>query len=389
MIRTIKVQLCPNNKQRTKFFQNAGVARFAYNWALSYQKLNYDSGGKFLSDCELRRIFTELKRDPKYAWLCNYSNNIAKQAIKDACIAYKNFFSGRSNFPKFKSKKKSKPSFYIDNVNIKFTGTHVKLEKISDSRKSNRQVLNWIRLAEHDRVPVDSHYSNPRITFDGLNWWISVGIEYQDSSTTPVNDGIGIDIGVKDLAICSDGNTYKNINKSKKVRKLVKKKRRLQRRVSKKFLKNKRGERYCKTSNITKSQEQLLRVSRKLTNIRHNYMHQVTTEIVNREPKFIVLEDLNVSGMMKNRHLAKAIQEQSFYEFYRQIKYKAKWHNIELITADRYYPSSKLCSCCGSIKKDLTLRDRIYVCDVCGFTIDRDYQASINLRNYAQSDIVA
>lgn len=389
MIRTIKVQLCPNNKQRTKFFQNACVARFAYNWALNYQKQNYDSGGKFLSDCELRRIFTELKRDPKYAWLCNYSNNIAKQAIKDACIAYKNFFSGRSNFPKFKSKKKSKPSFYMDNVKIKFTGTHVKLEKISDSRKANRQVLNWIRLAERDRVPVDSHYSNPRITFDGLNWWISVGVEYQDNNTIPVNDGIGIDIGVKDLAICSDGNTYKNINKSKKVRKLVKKKRRLQRRVSKKFLKNKGGERYCKTSNITKSQEQLLRVSRKLTNIRHNYMHQVTTEIVNREPKFIVLEDLNVSGMMKNRHLAKAIQEQSFYEFYRQIEYKSKWHNIELITADRYYPSSKLCSCCGSVKKDLTLRDRIYVCDVCGFTIDRDYQASINLRNYAQSNIVA
>lgn len=389
MIRTFKVQLCPNNKQRTRLFQNAGVARFAYNWALGYQKSNYESGGKFLSDCDLRKIFTQLKQTEEHQWLNEYSSNIAKQAIKDACTAYKNFFSGRARFPKFKSKRKSRPSFYMDNVKIKFTDTHVKLEKITDSRKANRKSLNWIRLAEHGRIPVDAHYSNPRITFDGLNWWISVGVECEECNETSKNDGIGIDIGIKDLAICSDGHTYKNINKSKRVKKLTKKKRRLQRRVSRKYLKNKKGERYCKTSNIAKAQRALLVVSRKLTNIRHNYLHQVTSEIVSRKPKFIVMEDLNVAGMMKNRHLAKAIQEQSFYELYRQMKYKSEWNNIEFITADRFYPSSKLCSCCGNIKRDLKISDRVYVCSECGNTIDRDLQAAINLRNYAQSNIVA
>ena len=229
----------------------------------------------------------------------------------------------------------------------------------------------------------------PRVTFDGLHWWISVGIEVEDSTEIPNGDGIGIDLGVKDLAICSDGNTYKNINKSKRVKRLAKKKRRLLRRVSKKYHKNRKEERYCKTHNIIKSEKQLLRVSRKLTNIRHNYLHQVTSEIVNRKPKFIVLEDLNVSGMMKNRHLAKAVQEQGFYEFRRQVEYKSAWHNIGFITADRFYPSSKLCSCCGNIKKDLALKDRVYHCPECGNTIDRDYQAAINLRSYAISNIIA
>lgn len=389
MIRTFKVQLCPNNKQRTKLFQNAGVARFSYNWALWYQKSNHESGGKFLSDGDLRKIFTQLKRTEEYHWLNGYSNNITKQAIKDACIAYKNFFSGRAKLPKFKSKRKSRPSFFVDNVKIEFTYTHVKLEKISDSKRANRRSLNWIRLAEHGRIPTDAHYSNPRITFDGFNWWVSVSVEYEESHEEPINDGIGIDVGIKDLAICSDGHTYKNINKSKRVKRLTRKKRKLQRKVSKKYLKNKKGARYCKTSNITKAQRTLLIASRKLTNIRHNYLHQVTSEIVNRKPKFIVMENLNVAGMMKNRHLAKAVQEQSFYELYRQMKYKSEWHNIKFITADRFYPSSKLCSCCGSIKKDLKLSDRIYVCSECGNAIDRDLQAAINLKNYAQSNIVA
>lgn len=389
MIRTFKVQLCPNNKQRTKLFQNAGVARFSYNWALWYQKSNHESGGKFLSDGDLRKIFTQLKRTEEYHWLNGYSNNITKQAIKDACIAYKNFFSGRAKLPKFKSNRKSRPSFFVDNVKIEFTYTHVKLEKISDSKRANRRSLNWIRLAEHGRIPTDAHYSNPRITFDGFNWWVSVSVEYEESHEEPINDGIGIDVGIKDLAICSDGHTYKNINKSKRVKRLTRKKRKLQRKVSKKYLKNKKGARYCKTSNITKAQRTLLIASRKLTNIRHNYLHQVTSEIVNRKPKFIVMENLNVAGMMKNRHLAKAVQEQSFYELYRQMKYKSEWHNIKFITADRFYPSSKLCSCCGSIKKDLKLSDRIYVCSECGNAIDRDLQAAINLKNYAQSNIVA
>ena len=369
MIQTYKVQLCPNNMQQTKLFQTAGTARFAYNWALGYEQHNHQNGGKFITDVDLRKIFTLVKKKPEFVWLNLYSNDATKQAIKDACVAYKNFFSGKAGFPKFKSKRKSKPSFYVDCNKIQFTETHVKLEKIADSKRKNRAKANWIRLAEKNRIPCNAKYCMPRVTFDGLHWWISVGIEVEDSTEIPNGDGIGIDLGVKDLAICSDGNTYKNINKSKRVKRLAKKKRRLLRRVSKKYHKNRKEERYCKTHNIIKSEKQLLRVSRKLTNIRHNYLHQVTSEIVNRKPK--------------------AVQEQGFYEFRRQVEYKSAWHNIGFITADRFYPSSKLCSCCGNIKKDLALKDRVYHCPECGNTIDRDYQAAINLRSYAISNIIA
>ena len=377
--------LIPNNKQKTKLFQCSGVSRFAYNWTLSRQQENYKNGGKFISDYDLRKEFTQLKKTKEYEWLNQYSNNIPKQAIKDACDSYKRFFKGCSKFPKFKSKKKSRPSFYVDNVKIQFTDTHVKLEKISNSTKKNKAKLNWIRLAEKGRIPTDCKYSNPRVTFDGINFWISVGIEVEESTEVPVNNGIGIDLGIKDLAICSDKNTYKNINKTKEIKKIKKKKRRLQRRVSRKYLINKKGGSYYKTSNIIKLENQLLKLNHRLTNIRHNYLHEITSEIISRKPMFIALEDLNVKGMMKNKHLAKAIQEQSFYEFKRIISYKANWNNIKIIEVPRFYPSSKTCSECGAIKKDLKLSDREWVCTECGVIHDRDYNASVNLMKYGQS----
>ena len=377
--------LIPNNKQKTKLFQCFGVSRFAYNWALGKQQENYKNGGKFISDNDLRKEFTQLKKTKEYEWLNQYSNNIPKQAIKDACDSYKKFFKGYSKFPKFKSKKKSRPSFYVDNIKIQFTDTHVKLEKISNSTKKNKAKLNWIRLAEKGRIPTDCKYSNPRVTFDGINFWISVGIEVEDNLEIPTNKGVGIDLGIKDLAICSDNNTYKNINKTKEIKRLKKKKRRLQRKVSRKYLINKKGVCYYKTSNIIKLENQLLKLNHRLTNIRHNYLHKTTSEIINRKPMFIALEDLNVTGMMKNKHLAKAIQDQSFYEFKRIISYKANWNNIKIIEVPRFYPSSKTCSECGSIKKDLKLSDREYICLECGCVIDRDYNASVNLMKYGQS----
>ena len=376
--------LLPNNKQRTKLFQSAGVARWAYNWTLARQQENYKNGGKFISDGELRKELTQLKKTEEFSWLNNYSNNITKQSVKDACLAYQRFFKHQSEFPKFKSKRKSTPSFYIDTCKIEFSENKVKLEKLTDSKKLNKQKFNWIKLAEKNRTPLNCKYYNPRVTFDGINFWVSVGVDYEENTEQPINDGIGIDIGIKDLAICSDGNTYKNINKTKRIKKLKKKKRRLQRKVSRKYLKNKKGLSYCKTRNIIKCEKEILKLNHRLTNIRHNYLNQVTSEIIKREPKFIVLEDLNVKGMMKNRHLAKAVQEQCFYEFYRQIQYKSLWNNINFITADRFFPSSKLCSVCGNIKKDLKLSDRTYICE-CGNVIDRDYQASVNLCNYGKS----
>ena len=386
MIKSIKVRLNPNNKQLTKLFQYAGCARFAYNWAISREEENHKQGNKFLSDNDLRKEFTQLKKLQEYKWLNEVSNNVTKQAIKDACNAYKGFFKGQSKFPKFKSRKHSTPSFYQDNVQIKFTENHVKVEGFSMSKKQNKQKLNWIKLCEKKKIPTDCKYMNPRFTYDGLYWYVSVSIEVDDDTdnTFQSNEGIGIDLGIKDLAICSDKNTYKNINKTQRVKKLEKKKRRLQRSVSRKYCKNKKGENYCKTSNIIKREKELLKTTKRLTNIRHDYIHQTTSEIVKRKPSFICIEDLNVSGMMKNKHLSEAIQQQGFYEFRRQIEYKAKWNNIPVIIADRFFPSSKMCSCCGHIKKDLKLSDRIYKCE-CGNIINRDFQASLNLKKYGEN----
>ena len=387
MLKAIRVMLIPNDKQRTRLFQFAGSARFAYNWALSEEKKNYAEGGKFLSDYELRKRFTEYKREPENRWLYTISNNVCKQAVKDSVVAYEKFFKGLVRFPKYKSRKHSKPSFYADPVKIKFTSTHVKLENIAQSKKKNRQSVNWFRLAEHERIPIDAKYFNPRVAFDGLNWFLTVGIEANMQQPVNANDGIGIDLGVKELAICSSGHVYKNINKTSRVRRLKKKERRLQRKLSRKYEKNKKGESYQKTRNIIKSKKQLLQVTRRLTNIRTNYIQQVTTKIVKREPSFIVMEDLNVIGMMKSKHLAQAVQEQKLAEFYRIISYKCEWNGIRFITADRFYASSKTCSVCGNIKKDLKLSDRIYHCEQCGTVIDRDLNASVNLYHYGKSII--
>lgn len=385
MIKTIKVMLCPNNKQKSKLFAMAGARRFAYNWAIDKEKQNYQDNKNFLFDRDVRKLFTQFKTLPENSWLNNISNDVTKQAIKDACQAYKNFFEHRTKFPKYKKRKDLHQSFYQDSVKIEFSNTHVKLEKIANSKKQNKSKLNWIRLSEHDRIPTDTKYCNPRITFDGLNWYVSVGIEMPNCGALPKKEGIGIDLGVKDLAICSNGIKYANINKNQKIKRLEKHKRRLQRLLSKKYKKNKKGEKYCKTSNIIKSERALLKLNRRLTNIRKDYIHKTTTDIIKREPSFICLEDLNVNGMLKNHKLARSVQMQCFREFRRQIEYKTMWNNISLIIADRWFPSSKMCSQCGEINKFLTLKDRTYVCKECGIVLDRDFNASINLKHYAES----
>ncbi len=384
MIKTIRVMLLPNNKQKTKLFQYAGTARFAYNWALDREQENYKNGGRFLLDADLRKEFTQLKKNPEYAWLNNVSNNVTKQAVKDACDAHRRFFKGIAKFPRFKSRKHSPPSFYQDNIKIQFTETHVKVEGFACSKKKNKQKRNWIRLAEHNRIPTDCKYTNPRIKYDGVHWWITVGVECRESSTIPYNEGIGIDLGIKDLAVCSDKKKYENINRTQKIKKLEKRKRRLQRCVSRRYEKNRKGGCYCKTKNIIKREKELLKLNHRLTNIRQDYLHQTTSEIIKRKPSFICIEDLNVRGMMKNRHLSKAVQQQGFYKFRKQIEYKSAWRNIPVIIADRFFPSSKLCSCCGTIRKDLKLSERVYKCE-CGNVIDRDYQAALNLKRYGET----
>lgn len=378
--------LIPNNKQKTKLFQYAGTARFAYNWALVTEKSNYEAGNKFLFDGELRKQFTQLKKTEEFKWLNSVSSNVPQQAIKDAVSSYKRFFQKQNHFPKFKSKKKSRPSFYQDPLKIRFSDSHVKVGGFAESKKPNKQTLNWIRMAEHERIPFGEgvKYYNPRFTFDGINWWVSVGVDYEKYSEIPTTPGIGIDLGVKELAVISDGTIISNINKSLQVNKLEKKRRRLQRSISRRYETNKinlkGGEiRYQKTSNIIKGEKQLLRLSHRLTGIRQNHLHQATSSIASRKPMYVVMEDLNVSGMMKNRYLAKAVQNQKLAEFYRQMQYKCEWNKIEFITVDRWFPSSKTCSKCGCIKSDLKLSERTYICSDCDFEIDRDLNAALNL----------
>ena len=378
MILTYKVRLEPNNKQHSRMLQFAGAARYAYNWALAQEKQAYELGNGFISDNELRKLFTKHKEEAD--WLYDISNNVTKQAIKDAVIAFKNFFNGKAKYPQYKTKKKSRPSFYQDVVKFKATETHIKLEKIADSIRKNKQKLNWVKLSEKNRIPTDVSYLNPRVTFNGLHWYVSVGVEQPDDFI-PIhtNPGIGIDLGIKDLAICSDKHTYSNINKTDKVKRLEKQKRHKQREISRKYELNKQGNKYVKTKNIIKAELALLKLNHKITNIRNDYIHKVTTDIVKREPSFIVIEDLNVKGMMKNKYLAKSIQQQNFYRFREILTYKAENAGIKLIIADRFYPSSKTCSCCGAVKQTLKLTERVFVCNECGLEIDRDLNASLNL----------
>ena len=387
MYKTYRVKLLPNNKQQGRFFEYAGAARYIYNWVLDREREQYEKDKKFLNNFVLRKELTQLKQQKDTAWLQTIDCNVTKQAVKDACGAYEKFFKGQNDFPKRKTRKKSIPSFYQDPCKIQITDTHVKITALSGSTKKNRQKLNWIKLAEKNYIPTGVKYYNPKIKYDGMNWWLTVGVEIEEPTNKPTKDGIGIDLGIKDLAICSDGNTYKNINKTETVRKLEKKKRRLQRSISRKYEMNKVGNKYVKTNNIKKQEKQLLKVNHRLSNIRNNYLHQVTADIIKREPSFIVLEDLNVKGMMKNHHLAKAVQDQSFATFRSMIEYKAERNNIEVVIADRYYPSSKLCNCCGFKKVDLKLKDRTFVCTNCGYENDRDFNAALNLKLYKESNL--
>ena len=380
MITSIKVRLEPNNKQTSKLFQCCGTARFVYNWTLARQEENYMNGGKFISDNDLRKEITQLKKAEGYEWLNSISNNVTKQAVKDGCEAYKNYFKKLTDKPRFKSKRKSKPSFYNDNEKLKVTDTHVQLEK-----------LGKVKLSEYKRIPTDVKYSNPRVSFNGVHWYISVGIKLNQPQVELTGESIGIDLGIKDLAVCSNiEEPYKNINKSKKVKKLEKKLRRLQRKVSNKYQLNKKGGSYVKTSNIVKLEKNIIKLHKNLDNIRTDYRHKITTEIVKTKPSLIVMESLNVKGMMKNKHLSKAVAQQGFFEFKTMMKYKAEKYGIKFVEADKWYPSSKTCSKCGYIKPKLSLSEREFVCECCGFVIDRDKNASFNLSRYfvSQRDVV-
>lgn len=376
MIKTFKVELAPNNKQRSLLQQCAGTARWTYNWALAKEKENYEATGKFLFDGELRRQLTQLKQTD-FPWLCKYSNNVTKQAVKDCSIALRNFFRKNAEFPTFKSKRKTRPSFYHDPVKLKVSETHVQLEKIGR-----------VRLKERGRVPLDVTYQNPRITCDNGRWFISVAADFECTDASASSAPIGIDLGVKDLAIVSDGQVFKNINKSKRMKQLRKRVKRLQRRASRHYAEEV-GSRCKKSRGLLKLEKEVRLVNKKIRDQHTNHIHQMTSKLVKTKPEFIVIEDLNVSGMLKNHRLARAIQDQRLGEVRRQLEYKCNWYGVRLIVADRFYPSSKLCSDCGHKKPDLKLSDRVYRCTECGTVMDRDLNAAVNLMQYGMREVSA
>lgn len=406
MIRSYKVRLEPSEEQEKMMFQFAGCARFIYNWCLGLQIERYKNGEGKISFMGISKHLTELKKQDEYKWLNECDSIALTSACKDCCQAYDNFFTKQKKkgyvkyskktlekcakqnrkptftdmegYPKFKAKYKVKPSFAPNygKGGIKIFSDKIRLPKIG-----------IIKLSRENYIPLIDKYSNPRVTYDGVNWFVSVGVDISQE-TTELNGSLGVDLGVKDTAICSDGTVYKNINKSKDVKRIEKRLKKLQRQSSRKYdmLKEgktfKKGEKLVKTKNIIKIEKEINKLHKRLYNIRNNYNHNITRKIVNTNPERIVIEDLNVKGMMKNKHLAESIGKQSFNKISRQLEYKCEEKGIEFVKVDRWYPSSKTCSRCGYIKKDLKLKDRKYKCPECGLEIDRDYNASINLANY-------
>lgn len=386
-IRTFKVRLYPTKEQEKQLFFQAGCARHVYNWCLAFQKSRYDDENipkkeKFISAKGLSKYFTAYKKQEGNEWLKDCDSMALVVAYTDACTAFKNFFKRpEMGYPKFKSRNKTTPAFAPHYQSIKITENTVKLPKIGIIKLARK---NYIPYMPDDMYP-KIKYSNPRVTYNGIYWSISVGLEEVQEQLDLNPTVLGIDLGIKDLAIVSDGTIYKNINKTAHIKKLEKKLKRMQKQVSRKYEMNRQGNKYNKTNNIVKLEKEILKLQHRIADIRNNYRHTMTHQIVDKKPQRVVIEDLNVKGMMKNKHLSKAIAQQGFNEIKNQLTYKCDDYGIELVVADRWYPSSQTCSKCGYVrtgKERLKLKDRIFTCPKCGHTIDRDLNASINLAQY-------
>lgn len=377
MIKSYKIRLYPTKEQEALMWKHIGACRYIWNYMLAYQQEQYVNGEKHLSAFDMIKLLTPLKKDGEHEWLCEVSNASLGVVCRDLDKAYKGFFKKIARFPKFKSCKRSKKTYPVKDDRIYFINSKLMhIEKVGKIKYKT----------DFDLPQGRGHkFTNPRISNVNGKWMLSFGMECENQAPVLTDISMGIDLGVKDLAIAEFNGTkitYRNINKTSKMKRLEKQRRHLERSISRKYEQNRRGNTFVKTNNIMRSEERLKKMYARMTNIRTNYIHQTTHDLVSLLPKRVVMEDLNVTGMMKNRHLSKAIQEQCFGEFIRQMQYKCEWNGIEFVQVGRFYPSSKTCSCCGAIKRDLRLRDRVYVCAECGAEIDRDYNAAINLSRY-------
>lgn len=371
MIKVYKTKLNLTNNQRKQFIANAGCARWAYNYVVG-KEIESLKNNKYISVNDLRKEVTKLKQTDELSWLYDYDCDIVKQSMKDADKAFKTFFKNKEfGFPKFHSKHSSKQSFYVDGVKLKVWSNKIRIPKVG-----------YVKLYEKDYIPTGVNcYFNPRITFDGIDWFISAGVEEDDSKKILNGEVIGIDLGIKELATCSNGLVIHNITKSKKYKKLEKRLKRQQRQMFRSLERNKKGKKFVKTKNYEKYKKKYIKTTIKMNNLKTDYFNKSIVDIMKTKCSAIVLEDLAVKNMQKNRKLSNSFQKTSISRFRTRLIQKATMLGVTVSTASRFFPSSLICSNCGNIKKELTLSDRVYKCEHCGLEIDRDLNASINLKN--------
>ena len=377
MLKSFKTEINPTAEQIIKINKTIGTCRFIYNFYIAHNKELYENGEKFMSGRHFSVWLNNeyLPNNPDKVWIKDVSTKSVKKSMEDAYTAFKRFFRHKSRFPRFKKKNNSNVKMYF----VK----NSKYDCLSERHRIKIPTLGWVRLKEKGYIPTSKDgfiIRSGTISHKAGRYYISVLVDIQEHNIGVNNDfGIGIDLGLKNLAICSDGYTYQNINKTYNVRKIEKSLKREQRKLSRKVVSIKKGESTQK--NFVKQKLKVQKLYQRLTNIRTDYINKTISKIVKIKPSYIVIEDLNVRGMMKNRHLSKAVAQQKFFEFRTKLINKCKEHNIELRVVDRFYPSSKTCHDCGHIKKDLKLSDRTYRCDECGYVEDRDINASLNLRD--------
>ncbi|MBI6010720.1 IS200/IS605 family element transposase accessory protein TnpB [Clostridium perfringens] len=378
--RAYKIEIDPTAEQKSKIHQTIGVSRFIYNFYIAHNKEIYDREGKFVSGMDFSKWLNNeyIPNNKDMKWIKEVSSKATKQAIMNGDKSFRDFFKKAKGFPKFKKKKNQDVKAYFPKNN--------KTDWTIERHRVKIPTLGWIRLKEFGYIPVNSIVKSGTVSQKADRYYVSILVEENDKKVyKSTNEGVGIDLGVKEFVVCSDGIKFKNINKTSTVKKIEKKLKREQRKLSRKYeslkIRNKNiKEGRATRQNIQKQVVKVQKLHQRLTNIRTDYINKIVSSIIKQKPSYITIEYLNVKGMMKNKHLSKAIASQKFFEFKTKLTFKCKENHIELRIVDRFYPSSKTCSNCGEIKQDLKLSDRIYKCD-CGLTIDRDLNSSINLKN--------
>ena len=377
LLKSFKTEINPSEEQKVKIRKTIGTCRFIYNFYLAHNKELHENGKKFMSSNKFRVWLNNeyVPKHPEYSWIKEAYSKAVTQAVNNGQTAFTRFFNHKSAFPRFKKKGKSNVKMYF----IKNNPKDCRCER----HRINIPSLGWVRIKEKGYIPTTKDgyvIKSGHVSIKADRYYVSVLIEIPDNRiANNSNEGIGIDLGLKNFAVVSNGTSYKNINKSAKLKKLEKQLIREQRSLSRKYENVKKGG-STQRANIQKQRLKVQKLHHRIDNIRTDYINKTIAEIVKTKPSYITIEDLNVSGMMKNKHLSKAVASQKFYEFRTKLQAKCNENGIELRVVDRWFPSSKTCHCCGAIKKDLKLSDRTFTCD-CGYIEDRDFNAALNLRD--------